>query len=98
MAIGRHDHGRLRPSHPFTFGQAVQHAQLGGYSIVGPGFELEDVREILRTGDPVENARGGVSAGDQAAGISPAGFCNQRLDRLAQFQPPRRESSSRRTW
>lgn len=26
MAISRHDDGRLWPSHPFTFRQAVQHA------------------------------------------------------------------------
>ena len=70
--------------------------------LLDPGFELEDVREIVRAGDTIENAGGGVEAGNQAAAIFPAYSCNRRRSQRrqgpAQLQPPRRESSSRRTW
>lgn len=102
MAVSRHNDGRMWPGHPLRLWNPVQHAHLCGDAVIGPGFELEDVREILRARDTIENAAGGVAAGDQAAAIFPADSCNrrrsQRRQGSVQLQPPRRESISRRTW
>src|SRR5580658_264976 len=44
MAEGRHHHRRLRSTHPFRRGHAMQDAYLLRYAVVGPGLKLQDKR------------------------------------------------------